>query len=493
MPMLTHISNGTDDDPSRCYICLCNKGERAPYCSRRESDDFIRPCKCSLVAHRKCFLSWVSSLAIPKVIGRDDSENNRFGIPMPFTSTPNPSASAYHCSIFRLFTGTLSPAYDKMCVFVDCPQCRRQICLATKNSLILNFRRFCEQIVDNVGSAALVSGVITTACVSLMASALFSLGVAGQDILEVMAKPSVQLGLYGTKHFPSISISDALDKSLISPQRFVSVTCFVPLYTMYMNSALPFGIQTDMMLIMLSYSLFNDPDGLVDTIPCRILRRLAFMKVGFKALYNITLNRAYYRWHKTIQPCFFADKMSAADLQRIEAEIEQDTERENQEEAAEIKDATYPFALRMFRKTGRFLSSMAHDWWREMILCYTVDFSRMFGSSSLYRRVLSTFLLPRVGVFVSTNLLVLVPGINGFLSKFSDTPDESLFLRNILGCVTVAFGRELLSFSLNYFRYRQFQSIDVDADPSDYWKYMADVYQDGNSTASTADDNAANV
>ncbi|VEU19727.1 DEKNAAC100693 [Brettanomyces naardenensis] len=330
-----------------------------------------------------------------------------------------------------------------------------------------------------MGSAALISGTISTACLSLIASTLFGLGVAGQVILNVMAKPSVQLGLYGIKHFPPISVSDALDKELISGQKFVTVTCFIPLYMMYMNATMPFGFQTDVMFLMLSYSMFNDPNGITDTVPSRIMRRIAVLKIIAKAIYNLTINRVYYRWHKKIQPCFFADKLSSGDLQRIESEIEEDNERENREEAAAIKDAAYPLVLRFLRRAFRAIDDTTRTWWRELLLCSKIDFSKMFGSSSLYRRVLSTFLLPRAGEYVSTHWLILVPGMNTFLNQFTDTPDESLFLRNILGCAVVVLARELVSFSLNYFRFRQLQSIDVDEDPSDYCRYMAEVYDEG--------------
>jgi len=468
-----------NDDNIRCFICLCNKGERAPYCSKRESDDFIKPCKCSFVAHRKCFLSWVSSITIPKVIG-PDPDRSTFGIPVPFARSTNPQALTFHCSIFELLTGTFSLSSDKMCVLVDCPQCRRRICLSTKNNWLLNIRRFCEQVIDSLGSAALLSGTISTACLSIIASAMFTLGSLGQDTLNILAKPSVQLGIYGVRRFPSLSISDALDNDLISSQRYASITCGIPLYTLYLTSSFPFGYQADFLFSVLAYSLFSDPDGVPDTVPRRIMRNLTIARALAKAVYNISLNKIYYYWHKTIQPCFFTDKLSQEDLIRIEEDIEEDNEQTSRDEVAATKDSRYPFLFRVLRKTFRYFTKSLKTWWRELFICSKVDFSVMFGSSSMYRKVLVSLFLPRVGKYISDNLLVSIPGMNTFLNRFTDTPDENLFLRNILGCATASLISTVLSFALNYFRYRQLRHIDVDDSSTEYLKYVNKVYgEDG--------------
>mgnify|MGYP003365419771 CR=1 FL=1 len=472
----TDIGNSNNDnDDFRCFICLCSKGERAPYCSKRESDDFIKPCKCSFIAHRKCFLSWVSSITIPKVIGADP-DRNTFGIPVPFARSTNPQAFTFHCSVFELLTGRFSLSSDKLCVLVDCPQCRRRICLSTKNSWLLNFRRFGEQVIDSLGSAALLSGAISTACLSILASAMFTLGTLGQDTLNVLAKPSVQLGIYGVRRFPSLSISDALDNGLISSQRYASITCALPIYTLYLASSFPFGYQADFVFSVLVYSLFSDPEGVPDTIPRKILRNLTVARALAKALYNITLNKLYYYWHKEIQPCFFTDRLSQDDLIRIEHDIEEDNEQLSRDEVSAMKDSKYPFIFRILRRSSRYLTRSLRTWWRELFICSKVDFSAMFGSSSLYRRVLVSLLLPRGGKYISDHLLILIPGINAFLNRFTDTPDENLFLRNIVGCAVANLISTMLSFGLNYFRYRQLHHIDVDSSSSDYLDYVHRVY-----------------
>lgn len=462
------------DDP-KCYICLCERGEDAPYCNEKESQDFIKPCKCSLVAHRKCFLSWVSSLTIPKVVGTAN-ERNIFGIQFPLAG-PLGAASAYHASIFELFTGAPHTGGDKMCVFVDCPQCRRRICLSTPNSSILNFRRFIEQFVDNLGSAALLSGGLSAVCMGLIGGALLSMGMAGQVAMDTLASPSVQLGLYGVSGYPKSSVNDALESGLIPPHKFVSVTCFMPVFLMWLNSALPYGAHTDFVCSIMAYSMFSDPTGAVDTVPCQLMRQCVLVKTGARILYNLGLNRIYYHWHKNIQPCFFAQNLSADDLQRIEDEIEGDMERENKEEMERANDTQYSWPVRFLRKTVRKVGSMFGSLGRQLLICNRLDFSSMFDSNSWFRRIFFTSLLPKAGELVSTHLLSRVAGLDGHMMQWVNTPNEEVFLRNIVGCVIVMLAREVISFGLNYIRYRQLTKIDVDKDPSDYARYVADLYR----------------
>lgn len=192
----------------------------------------------------------------------------------------------------------------------------------------------------------------------------------------------------------------------------------------------------------------------------------------------MTLNRIYYHWHKNIEPCFFADKLSPDDVQRIEDEIEGDMERENKEELERANDTQYPWMIRFLRRSYRKVTDMFGSLARQLLMCNRIDFSNMFNSSSLFRNVLSTALLPKLGELVSTYLLSQVTGLDEFLFEYVHTPDEELFARNLLGCAVVMGAREVISFGLNYIWYRQWKSIDVDEDLADYAQYVAEIYQE---------------
>lgn len=415
------------------------------------------------------------------MVGSADGGSARIGIPIPvWNISTNGTHTTFNSSLYRFLIGSFTPGYDKLCIFVKCPQCRRKICLSTKNSTILDLRRLGQKFVDRVCTISLVFGGISTACFSLVASSIFALGAAGQDIVNVLARPSVQLGIYGVKRFPSLSIADALDKQLITNQKYVSVTCFLPFYLMYLGTSWAYGFQTDFTFFILAYSMFTDPDDVTDTVECGILRKLVWTKIVARALYNVTLNKVYYRWHKRVQPCFFADRLSVGDIEQIESDIEQDNNLSDRDELAAMKDCNYPWIIRIARKSFRYLRATIRTWWKELTICSKVDFSRMFGYSSIFVKIIYSLLLPRMGVWVSSNLILKIPGINDFLNIFTETPDQSIFLSNILGCGLVGLVKTMISFALNYVRYKQLQTIDVDEHSSDYARYTLDIYDDDN-------------
>lgn len=101
-----------EEEEKRCWICYTSEAEE-----ELPKSDWKSPCKCTLVAHESCLLEWIADLQRP--------ENN------------NPGGK------------------------IACPQCKTQIRLKERKSLVLDIVEVITRVVGRTVPVLLLAGLCT--------------------------------------------------------------------------------------------------------------------------------------------------------------------------------------------------------------------------------------------------------------------------------------------------------------------------------------------
>ncbi|GME80209.1 unnamed protein product [Ambrosiozyma monospora] len=479
----------SDDPDNRCYICLQGKDELAPFCNIKESKDWVKPCSCSLIAHRKCFLSWVSSLDLQK---RKDSQYQRQqqeqynggngGNNLGGGGAGNNSQLLFRYSVQHAIFGV--PFFrksEKTNIFVACPQCKRSICFKTPNSTLLNLKSTLDTTLSNMIKVGLISGVISATSICLTVGCFATAATIGLKITDKLAPDSVQLSLFDLNPPFLMTCEDAIRKELIPGGKFLAFTLSVPFHFLMLRSSWGFGLAKQLtgltVLPMLVYAGWEN----LKTNPAKMCLFASLpLKLLYTLVYNLTFNRIYYRWCKQVQACFIADRLSLQEIERIEKEnVEEYEVKELESNRREIigrrsrsrigsnETSRWTFYSTLMKPIQHFLSCFklskiqASRLKREFINCFKFDYSTVFQSKKFFLVISTTLLWPQIGEMAGRLLETNIPMVHDFISGLVNTPNEGIFVRNCIGCLAVAILKDFVNLYFNYRKFKQLKDIDV--------------------------------
>ncbi|ODV84140.1 hypothetical protein CANARDRAFT_177022 [[Candida] arabinofermentans NRRL YB-2248] len=571
---------------STCYICLMGHGELAPLCNKLESQDFIKPCQCSFLVHRKCFISWVSSVIIQNGNGRNfDTDQQQqqqvqqlqeqqvrqqveTQVPLQPAGNGNPEEQTYFVAVVgRILaltmripslttpvspqqqqqfttppttttdeqptppspsptpipTPTPSPTLRNIKVAVtQCPQCKRRIILSSPTSKSVNFQTQLDQIITEAAKTITLSTTYCSIGAIVTSLVIAGVGSVGLGVLNIIAPINVQMSLFDTglstsgggrgllyrgglgilNGFRGVNVGsnglisngnlsndgiimNLVERGVLPMSRFYGVTCSVALYLFYLRHGDYFDnnfikIAFRMLPFIISgVGLRENDDFITSGGKSPFLKLSATKKIIlltlplrgiYKLFYNLGLNRIYYKWCKKVQPCLIADSLSFKELERMEKETEEDYEADliaQEKRRNEMKQENNGNKLiNLMQKLIRIILpklsiSNLKRLKREIINCFKTNYGLVFRKTNIFLYISTTLTWPIAGRIISSFLLSKIPQMNGFLNKFTDTPDEGEFLRNIIGCCLVVLLKDGVNLYFNYCRYCQLRDMDV--------------------------------
>ncbi|QFZ30269.1 hypothetical protein EJF18_70347 [Clavispora lusitaniae] len=204
-----------------CALCLGGSSEVPPFGTAHDAQDFVRPCTCSLVVHRRCLLDWFNSLPAARVSraspadedGLAISADDGLAIPADNDGLANGAANAAFpdatddtfrsiSSAFgginfsgsvRVNMGVAAPSVLEAPGFLSapCPQCKQALYFRTRASAALGMVSLARAaLTDTVQySAALVA--LTGAASGVLAVGYAGLARAGASMLDALVPASL--------------------------------------------------------------------------------------------------------------------------------------------------------------------------------------------------------------------------------------------------------------------------------------------------------------
>lgn len=203
-----------------CALCLGGSSEVPPFGTAHDAQDFVRPCTCSLVVHRRCLLDWFNSLPAARVSRASPADEDGLAIPadgLAITADDN-LANAADDAAFRTdatddtfrsissafgginFSGSVrvnmgvaapsvleAPGY----LLAPCPQCKQALYFRTRALAALGMVSLARAaLTDTVQySAALVA--LTGAASGVLAVGYAGLARAGASMLDALVPASL--------------------------------------------------------------------------------------------------------------------------------------------------------------------------------------------------------------------------------------------------------------------------------------------------------------
>ncbi|CDK24323.1 unnamed protein product [Kuraishia capsulata CBS 1993] len=469
--------NDTDQSSPRCWICLGEGDEVPPLGTKADAHDWIHPCACSLVAHRKCLLNWISNLDLQErrqgngIAPRPANEGVFFNFPFaaPLVGVP--------------LLG------ESQSIIVNCPQCKKQIFLKSSSGSLLNMRKVFQDCVSTLTRVTVISTLVSSTVASYALGMTAGCSASGMKILQTLAPNSVQLSLFDVRNTPSVI--GAIDRGRLPMARFLLVTAAIPPYLYLLRK--PFIPAMQEAFVQLFPFLFlTDGTSLLESGPKRNLLFIAPLKFVYGVLYKVTLNRVYYRWARSVQPCFIADGLSAETLEIIERENEEEFEiqQEDEEERIKLENSLQKTRNSLVILLKRFLHYLVPSdrirqirisrLKRELECCFKTDFGLLFSKPRFYYNIATTLAWPVLGEYASRELLAKIPFVVGLINRHVSTPDEATFLRNLAGCFAVVIASDLVSLFFAWRKVKQLQNIRV-------LKYGTKEWREASSNSITTD------
>ncbi|ODV94787.1 hypothetical protein PACTADRAFT_50646 [Pachysolen tannophilus NRRL Y-2460] len=479
-------SSELHDSNDHCWICLGSKDEIPPMGKPKDAHDWVKPCSCSLTAHRICFINWVLSIDLEKKRaeriqeGANNNNNNnnntvqdfslwgRIGIHIETSSNP----------LSPRGIGSVSNDRSRTTISVKCPQCSRLIFLKTEKEPINSLRMSIQEFIIFGTKFVSISTLVSTAITATVASVAASFSAAGVHILSTLCPESVQMRLL---NIPASNLLDALDRNLI-PARFFAITGGLPIYLLNFRVS-PFKTSNLQEFYVQSFPLLC-----MDRINNMMVPRaraglliLNLSRFAYNIFFSLTFNRIYYRWVRTVQPSSIADRLSLEELDQIQAENKEEYELQLEHDLLKQKKGyhssksfftkIYDFIFKndSMRKIKRSRSR------REIENCIKHDYSGVFEKKSVYLTIFTTMLWPKLGEIVASKLLRHIPLLTKFINKYAQTPDEGTFIRNIIGCCCVVLLKDLFNLFLTWRKVRQLSKIRIVEYGSKEWEESASV------------------
>lgn len=462
---------------NRCWVCLGEGDDIPPMGTPLDAHDWSKPCSCSLIAHKKCLTNWILRMDLDKrrlLVNeadqdrwRDDNSPLRLNISVNIWNYIgiNIRADGSNDSATRILRPV---SRSKIVLSVKCPQCSNPLLLRTERD---RFNTMVESILGSLTSATkavFYSTFIGTSVASLIASLCATLSGTGIQILSVLCPESVQTRLL---NIPARSLIDALNRNLLS-RRFFTLTTFLPIYlACYRADPYKTSLVKELFVELYPLLFLNKLSDLQEVPRARAaFFLLGFSRYTYNLIFNLTLNRVYYNFVKSTQPSFIADSFSLEELDEIQRENEEEYEiRQEYEMESEKFTTVWQRIVHFFTFRSKLHHISISRRRRAFENCLLNDYSGLFNNSSSFLFLLTSMLWPLVGEKISSTLLSRSSYILKLLNRHSKTPDEAIFLRNILGCCVAVLVKDLINLYLAWRKLKALNEIKIVEFGSDEW------------------------
>lgn len=448
----------------RCFICL-GDGAENPYI--QHPDLLIKPCSCSLRSHTGCLVNWLMEVLMSdsKVFSQIPSREEREAQMSDVGIRPR------RCFYTR-------GKNQKVNVFVECPQCKSFICYQSPSfGFLTKTFRHCKGIAVSLSKLFVMSGILSSGLSTLIIGATTVSSSVGFGILNTLVPASVQLRLFNVKYHHS-SLIDAIDKNHLNPVTWIRSTALIPIYLMSLRTSyFKINLNSELFNILFPFFFVEKEDVQPSndifskniplwSSPKRFLFFIAPFKFAYSLLFGLTLNRMYYRWFMRGLPFFV--QLSTYELGNLEKEI--DTQRETfalQEEEQICLQKKYA-PVGVFQKVKNYLFPPQEL--RKIALkrrlfelknCLCFDYSKPFQTYNRYLHIVISLLFPLAGKVISGRLLSKVGWLTLIINRVVKTPDENIFVRNLIGCAVAVVVKDLFLLLESSLRVSTYKSVYI--------------------------------
>ena len=478
----------------------------------KDANDWVHPCKCSLVAHRKCLLEWVSrtnldykagalhefhinigfeSMNITDTYASWRTGRNHFW-PFSWLSLPSFSlgndlhapfdpeeisqvfADDVDESVLKRVTNamtagiregpTVNPTSRnsrKLVINTACPQCNEPILLRISRGLTFSASTLISTTIDRAAKTFAQSTVVG----AIGASLLFSFGSIlvswGLKIMRTITPESTLLKLLDLPN--AKSMSQAFQSNQIG-FKHVFMVGLAPLYLMSFRLDNPFSSWLKRL-----YPLgFLRPNEKIQTNVKRFLLLhypLAMMNDLFRL---IVYNPIYFKWVQRVRPFSFGDNISIEEF-----EIDGAEHGNPEDGAADLNEG----GGSIFSIIRNILSPAYHEprlqslSVRNFALSLRYDYSQALIETSFWEKLASTFFWPIAGKMLSELVFSKSAWFKDFIASQTSTPDDGIYLSNLIGCCAVVVLKDFLHFYVTWRRVKQLESMEVLGYMSPDWEY----------------------
>ncbi|KAM3159561.1 RING-CH-type domain-containing protein [Lachancea thermotolerans] len=505
------------EEQNKCWICLCSGDEYPPMGNSKDAHDWVHPCQCSLTAHRKCLLEWVSRTnldyrneALNEFNGRRtnigfeslniaDTYSSLHGRAQfhpfawlrarsSFTNNSSSRAPFDPGDISRIFAAHAEEAVirnvtqamaagaresqpmasapsssRKLVINTVCPQCHAPILLKTSRGVTVSLSSSVSHLLD--WSAKTLIQV--TAIGTLGSSILFSFGGIlaswGLRIMTTVAPESTLLKLLDLNS--ASTLSQAFQKNQIGFKQILLLG-FAPLYLISFRCGNAF-----LGWLKWFYPLaFLRPEEKLQSSVKRFLilqYPLAMLNDFFRMC---VYNPVYFRWVHRVKPYFIGDRMTVEQLKIYEAEQEyletrfDALSRGNQPRSLLTKFKSFFMSV----SPEPMIQSISA---RRLVMSMRYDYSQALIEISIWEKIASTLLWPLAGKLISDTVLSKSKWFKRFVAQETATPDDGLYLSNLIGCCAAVLLKDLVHLFVTWRRVKQLESMEVMSYMTPEWEY----------------------
>ncbi|SCU99076.1 LAFA_0G21858g1_1 [Lachancea sp. 'fantastica'] len=509
------------EQDTRCWICLCSGDERPPMGNLSDAHDWVHPCKCSLVAHRKCLLEWVSrnyldyknevlrefrndnhSIWFDSMnfsdayswlhsaagafqslnwITIESSETNSF---INETRSFNPeevsrvfAAEGIDESIISNVTNAMAAgARDssfagnwslrnsrRLVINTVCPQCNAPILLKTNSGIVVPTSVLVSKTLNWVAKTVTQTTILGTVGGALLFSCGGLLTSWGIRILTTLAPESTLLKLLDLPH--ASSLYQAFQKNQVGFRQIVLMG-LTPIYLLSFRFENRFTSWPKRLYPL----LFLKPGESLELNVKRFLLfqyPLSILNDAFKAL---VYNPIYFSWAHRVKPYFVCDRISLQQLRLYEAEQHYLESRNDLQEDHDDSRGILSKLLNTFRSPDREPIAQGINV-RRFAMLTRFDYSQALIETSFWEKIGTVMLWPAAGKLIHEVFLSKSYWFKRIVSQLTSTPNDGLYLGNLLGCCVSVLLKDLAHFLITWRRVKQLQNMEVMEYMSPEWEY----------------------
>ncbi|KAL0633766.1 hypothetical protein Q9L58_007305 [Maublancomyces gigas] len=355
-----------EEEEKRCWICYTSDAEEeAP------KSDWKSPCRCTLIAHESCLLEWIADL--------QRSENNNSG-------------------------GKIS-----------CPQCKTQIRLKQKRSMVL-------EVVEGAGRA--VGKAVPVLILAGVGSVVF-----------------VACTVYGVNTIYAVCGPEYANRVLLGPDSEFSWTwrlgIGLPLIPFVLVASRARTFESALPVLPLIFFCHSDPLYIsFPPSPAITLALLPYLRVSYNSLWNRFIGPYEEQWIKDVTPAYA---------------LENSEQRENEQRRPENVNAP-----RERRAENGQREEAAGGWDGEVRL---ENHNIIVQGSNITNMILGALLWPSVARIVGENVLGKWPKAWGGDVVRKCLPEG--VVRNVVGGLIAVVLKDFISLYCKYKRAQQFRTRKV--------------------------------
>ncbi|KAH0604352.1 uncharacterized protein H6S33_006729 [Morchella sextelata] len=358
-----------DEEEKRCWICYTSDAEEeAP------KSDWKSPCRCTLIAHESCLLEWIADL--------QRSENNNSG-------------------------GKIA-----------CPQCKTQIRLKQKRSMVL-------EVVEGAGRA--VGKAVPVLILAGVGSVVF-----------------VACTVYGVNTIYAVCGPEYANRVLLGPDSEFSWTwrlgIGLPLIPFVLVASRTRTFESALPVLPLIFFCHSDPLYIsFPPSPAITLALLPYLRVSYNSLWNRFIGPYEDRWIKDVTPAYALENSEQENNQRrAENNNNANAQRERRPENAPPRE------------------EVVNGWDGEVRL---ENHNIIVQGSNITNMILGALLWPSVARMVGENILGKWPKAWGGDVVRKCLPEG--VVRNVVGGLIAVVLKDFISLYCKYKRAQQFRTRKV--------------------------------